>query len=85
MPAIQEVPRDAARETTVTTVRLPRAATAPSLARHHVQRELATAVSAERVKDFVLLTSEVVTNAVEYSHAGATRGSRSLLTKRGAA
>jgi anti-sigma regulatory factor (Ser/Thr protein kinase) len=53
----------------VTSIRLRRTAKAPALARRHVQRE--PALPAGRLHDIVLLTSEVVTNAVEHSRAGA--------------
>ena len=55
--------------TTVTSVRLVRAANAPTLARRHVRRELSA--STGHLPDIVLLTSEVVTNAVEHSTTGA--------------
>jgi anti-sigma regulatory factor (Ser/Thr protein kinase) len=62
-PAVE---RDA---TTVASIRLERARDAPTLARRHVRREITA--SAGRLHDIVLLTSEVVTNAVEHSRAGA--------------
>jgi anti-sigma regulatory factor (Ser/Thr protein kinase) len=71
MPAIQELRRDRARDTTtVTTVRLARTVDAPSSARRYVRRELAAPMSAQRLSDIALMTSEVVTNAVEHSRAG---------------
>lgn len=72
MPALHD-PQCAAvaRETTtVRRLRLVRASTAPALARRHVQSELAASVTAGRLHDLVLLTSEVVTNAVQHSRAG---------------
>ena len=73
MPALTDSPRLAvARETTtVTRLRLVRAATAPALARHHVEKELAAPFATGRVHDLVLLTSEVVTNAVQHTSADA--------------
>ena len=52
-------------------LRLARGVTAPALARHHVRSEIAALFTAGRLDDLVLLTSEVVTSAVEYSRAGA--------------
>ena len=73
MPAVLETKRAAVEResTTLRRLRLVRAATAPALARHHVQSELGAHVTAARLHDLVLLTSEVVTNAVEHSRAGA--------------
>ncbi|MFL5912217.1 MAG: ATP-binding protein [Gaiellaceae bacterium] len=63
--------REAARDIdSAVTVRLPRDATAPSLARRHVQGELAAPLSGESMNDIALLTSEVVTNVVEHSSFG---------------
>ena len=46
-----------------------RDAQAPALAREHVRRALAR-ILGSRIDDVVLLTSEVVTNAVEHASAG---------------
>lgn len=72
MPALHDPQRTAgaSETTTVRRLRLVRAATAPALARLHVQSELAASVTAGRLHDLVLLTSEVVTNAVQHSRAG---------------
>jgi anti-sigma regulatory factor (Ser/Thr protein kinase)/predicted Zn-ribbon and HTH transcriptional regulator len=72
MPTITCRERDlVARETTtVTTIRMSRGPTAPWLARQHVRSGLPADLSAGRTCDLVLLTSELVTNAVEYSEAG---------------
>lgn len=64
-------PRVKRDDPTVTKLHFPCAAPSVALARHHVQRELATVMEAERIDDVVLLTSEIVSNAVEYSCAGA--------------
>jgi anti-sigma regulatory factor (Ser/Thr protein kinase) len=45
--------------------------TAPALARRHVQDEITAPLPAGRLHDLALLTSEVVTNAVEHSRADA--------------
>jgi anti-sigma regulatory factor (Ser/Thr protein kinase) len=73
MPAITCWERDSvARETTIeTTTRMASGPAAPRLARRHVRSGLPTDLAAGRTGDLVLLTSELVTNAVEYSEAGA--------------
>jgi len=72
MPAITFRERDfVARETTTeTTIRMAPGPTAPWLARQHVRSGLPAGLSAGRACDLVLLTSELVTNAVQYSEAG---------------
>ena len=72
MSAISCQDRDlVARETTTeTTIRMAPGPTAPSLARHHVRSELPADLPAGRMCDLVLLTSELVTNAVQYSDVG---------------
>jgi anti-sigma regulatory factor (Ser/Thr protein kinase) len=61
------------RSTTTTSARFPRAATTPGFARNYVQDLFGTALPATHVKDIALLTSEVVTNAVESALAGEIR------------
>jgi anti-sigma regulatory factor (Ser/Thr protein kinase) len=56
--------------TTETTIRMGTGPTTPLLARQHVRSGLPADMSAGRMCDLVLLTSELVTNAVEYSDAG---------------
>jgi anti-sigma regulatory factor (Ser/Thr protein kinase) len=72
MPAITCRERDlVARETTIeTTIRMASGPAAPWQARQHVRSGLHAKLSAGRMCDLVLLTSELVTNAVEYSEAG---------------
>src|SRR3954465_2179620 len=72
MPAIPCRERDlVARETTIeTTIRMASGPAAPWQARQHVRSGLHAKLSAGRMCDLVLLTSELVTNAVEYSEAG---------------
>src|SRR6476469_3907617 len=72
MPAITCRERDVvAREpTTETTIRISRGPIAPALARQHVRSGLPADLAAGRMCDLVLLTSELVTNAVEYSRTG---------------
>ena len=72
MPAITCRERDlVARETTTeTTIRMASGPAAPWQARQHVRSGLHANLSAGRMCDLVLLTSELVTNAVEYSEAG---------------
>jgi anti-sigma regulatory factor (Ser/Thr protein kinase) len=72
MPAITCRERDlVARETTTeTTIRMASGPAAPWQARQHVRSGLHANLSAGRLCDLVLLTSELVTNAVEYSEAG---------------
>src|SRR3954451_24889223 len=72
MPAITCRERDlVARETTTeTTVRMTSGPTAPWQARQHVRSGLPEDLPAGRMCDLVLLTSELVTNAVEYSETG---------------
>ena len=72
MPAITCRERDlVARETiTETTIRMAPGRAAPGLARQHIRSGLPADLSAGRMCDLVLLTSELVTNAVEYSDAG---------------
>jgi anti-sigma regulatory factor (Ser/Thr protein kinase) len=48
-----------------------RAATAPALARRHVQDEVTAPFTDSRLQDLALLTSEVVTNAVQHSRTAA--------------
>ena len=71
MPALHDPPLAAiARETKAgTSCRLVRGATAPALARRYVQDEVTAPLPAGRLHDLALLTSEVVTNAVEHSRA----------------
>jgi anti-sigma regulatory factor (Ser/Thr protein kinase) len=72
MPAIS-ISQDEVTERTANTppsIRLPRADTAPALARRHVREQLGTLARSGRINDIILLTSEVVANAVEYSRAG---------------
>src|SRR4051794_14750311 len=73
MPAITSPERDlVARETTSqTTIRVAPGPGAPWQARQHVRAGLPPYLSAARICDLVLLTSELVTNAVEYSESGA--------------
>jgi len=72
MPAITTQERDlVARETsTQTTVHLEWGPNAPWTARQHVRSQLPADLAPGRTCDLVLLTSELVTNAVEYSEAG---------------
>jgi len=72
MPAITRWERDlVARETTTeTTIRMAPGPTAPELARQHVRSGLLADMPTGCMCDLVLLTSELVTNAVEYSDAG---------------
>src|SRR3954452_13744240 len=72
MPAITTQARDlVARETTTqTTIHLEWGPAAPWTAREHVRSQLPADLAAGRMCDLVLLTSELVTNAVEYSEAG---------------
>jgi anti-sigma regulatory factor (Ser/Thr protein kinase) len=72
MPAITRRERDlVVRETTTeTTIRMAPGPTTPALAREHVRSGLSADMSAGRMCDLVLLTNELVTNAVEYSDAG---------------
>src|SRR6476661_7446804 len=68
MPAITCWERDlVARESTETTIRMASGPDAPWLARQHVRSQLPADLSAGRLCDLVLLTSELVVNAVEYS------------------
>lgn len=73
MPALHDPPRAAVgRETKAATSRwLVRGATAPALARRYVQDEIVAPLPAGRLHDLTLLTSEVVTNAVEHSRGDA--------------
>ena len=73
MHAQQDSQRTAvARDTTAATSHwLVRGVNAPSLARRHVQDEITAPFSAARLRDLTLLTSEVVTNAVEHSRGDA--------------
>jgi len=72
MPAITTQERDlVARATTSeTTIHLEWGPTAPWTARQHVRSQLAADLATGRLCDLVLLTSELVTNAVEYSETG---------------
>jgi anti-sigma regulatory factor (Ser/Thr protein kinase) len=68
MPAGNDLVRDGP-ETVAADIDVARDAQAPALARKHVRRALARVLGG-RIDDAVLLTSEVVTNAVEYASAG---------------
>jgi len=46
--------------------RLPMSATSPALARHYVEEEVRDVVRPARLRDLLLLTTELVTNAVKY-------------------
>jgi anti-sigma regulatory factor (Ser/Thr protein kinase) len=72
MPAIthQECDAVAPEKSTETTITIASGPAAPGLARQHVRGQLPADLSAGRLCDLVLLTSELVTNAVEHS-AGA--------------
>jgi anti-sigma regulatory factor (Ser/Thr protein kinase) len=72
MPAISRSGPDwVARETTsATTTRMARGPTAAGLSRQYVRGAIPAHLSAVRMCDLVLLTSELVTNAVEYSRTG---------------
>ena len=72
MPVFPRSERDSIASGAVSqmTVRIVRAPTAVGLAREHVRRATAAHMSAGRGSDLVLLTSELVTNAVEHLHAG---------------
>src|SRR3954453_17520729 len=69
MPAIscQERALVSRETTTETPIRRAPAPAAPSLAREHVRSGFPADLSAGRMGDLVLLTSELVTNAVQYS------------------
>lgn len=56
--------------TSASIARIPWAPTAPSLARRHVRRELSGPMTPACLAEIVLLTSELVANAVEHSRTG---------------
>jgi anti-sigma regulatory factor (Ser/Thr protein kinase) len=71
MPAVQDPPRNAAHETTtVSATRIPRAASAPSVARRYVREAVHAGLPPACFSEIELLTSELVTNVIEHSSVG---------------
>src|SRR4051812_24382497 len=56
--------------TSSTTFRLPRSQRAPFAARRRVESQLGAILDEDRLGDALLLTSELVTNAIEHSEVG---------------
>lgn len=69
MPAISRKERDVVARESIETVRMACGPTAPASARSFVRGAMPAELPAERLGDLTLMTSELVTNAVEYSGA----------------